>query len=104
MNLIALYKNSGAANYHTYHQYVIRAKDRDALQASLKEKGVGTAVYYPLGLHMQKCFSELGYRPGDFPITEKACREVLALPMYPELTSEQQDYVVCCIAEFYGKR
>ena len=100
----ALYKNSGAANYHTYHQYVIRAKDRDALQAALKEKGVGTAVYYPLGLHMQKCFSELGYRPGDFPITEKACREVLALPMYPELEPEQQDHVVSCVAEFYEKR
>jgi dTDP-4-amino-4,6-dideoxygalactose transaminase len=53
---------------------------------------------------MQKCFSELGYRPGDFPVTEKACREVLALPMYPELTSEQQDRVVSCIAEFYEKR
>jgi len=100
----ALYKNSGAANYHTYHQYVIRAKDRDALQAALKEKGVGTAVYYPLGLHMQKCFSELGYRPGDFPITEKACREVLALPMYAELKPEQQDHVVSSVAEFYGKR
>jgi dTDP-4-amino-4,6-dideoxygalactose transaminase len=100
----ALYKNSGAANYHTYHQYVIRAKDRDALQAALKEKGVGTAIYYPLGLHMQKCFSELGYRPGDFPITEKACREVLALPMYAELKPEQQDHVVSCVAEFYEKR
>jgi dTDP-4-amino-4,6-dideoxygalactose transaminase len=100
----ALYKNSGATNYHTYHQYVIRAKDRDALQAALKEKGVGTAVYYPLGLHMQKCFSELGYRPGDFPITEKACREVLALPMYAELKPEQQDHVVSCVAEFYEKR
>jgi dTDP-4-amino-4,6-dideoxygalactose transaminase len=100
----ALYKNSGAVNYHTYHQYVIRAKDRDALQTALKEKGVGTAVYYPLGLHMQKCFSELGYRPGDFPITEKACREVLALPMYAELKPEQQDHVVSCVAEFYEKR
>ena len=100
----ALYKDSGVTNYHTYHQYVIRAKDRDTLQPFLKEKGVGTAVYYPLGLHMQKCFSELGYRPGDFPITEKACREVLALPMYAELKPEQQDYVVSCVAEFYRKR
>jgi dTDP-4-amino-4,6-dideoxygalactose transaminase len=100
----ALYKNSGAVNYHTYHQYVIRAKERDALQAALKEKEVGTTIYYPLGLHMQKCFSELGYRPGDFPTTEKACREVLALPMYAELRPEQQDYVVSCIAEFYERR
>ncbi len=100
----ALYRNSNIENYHTYHQYVIRAKDRDALQAALKEKGVGTAIYYPLGLHMQKCFSELGYRPGDFPITEKACREVLALPMHAELRPEQQDHVVSCIAEFYKAR
>jgi len=100
----ALYRNSNIENYHTYHQYVIRAKDRDALQAALKEKGVGAAIYYPLGLHMQKCFSELGYRPGDFPITEKACREVLALPMHAELRPEQQDHVVSCIAEFYKAR
>jgi dTDP-4-amino-4,6-dideoxygalactose transaminase len=99
----ALYKDSGVANYHTYHQYVVRAKDRDELQPALKGKGVGTAIYYPLGLHMQKCFTDLGYRPGDFPITEKACREVLALPIYPELTPELQDRVVSCIAEFYGK-
>lgn len=100
----ALYRNSNIGNYHTYHQYVIRAKDRDALQAALKEKGVGTTIYYPLGLHMQKCFSDLGYRPGDFPITEKACREVLALPMHAALRPEQQDHVVSCIAEFYERR
>ena len=99
----AVYKDSGALHYHTYHQYVIRAKERDGLQAFLKERGVGSAIYYPLGLHMQKCFADLGYRAGDFPVTEKASREVLALPMYAELTQEQQDYVVSGVTEFYGK-
>ncbi|HEX2695511.1 MAG TPA: DegT/DnrJ/EryC1/StrS family aminotransferase [Acidobacteriota bacterium] len=99
----AVYKDSGAVYYHTYHQYVIRARERDGLQAFLKERSVGSAVYYPLGLHMQKCFSDLGYRAGDFPVTEKASREVLALPMYAELTQEQQDFVVSGVTEFYGK-
>jgi dTDP-4-amino-4,6-dideoxygalactose transaminase len=98
----AIYKESGAPNYHTYHQYVIRAKKRDRLQVFLKEKGVGTSVFYPLSLHEQKCFSNLGYKRGDFPVSEKAAKEALALPMYPELTSEQQSYVVSCLAQFYG--
>jgi dTDP-4-amino-4,6-dideoxygalactose transaminase len=99
----AVYKDSGAVHHHTYHQYVIRARERDGLQAFLKERGVGSAIYYPLGLHMQKCFSDLGYRAGDFPVTERASREVLALPMYAELTQEQQDFVVSGVTEFYGK-
>ncbi|MHB8095827.1 MAG: DegT/DnrJ/EryC1/StrS family aminotransferase [Candidatus Aminicenantales bacterium] len=97
----AVYRASEAVHYHTYHQYVIRAKNRDGLQAGLKERGIGTAIYYPLGLHQQKCFADLGYRPGDFPVTEKACREVLALPIYPELSETQQDYVIAGIDEFY---
>jgi dTDP-4-amino-4,6-dideoxygalactose transaminase len=100
---VAVYKDSGAVNHHTWHQYVIRARERDGLQAFLKERGVGSAVYYPLGLHMQKCFADLGYRAGDFPVTEKAGREVLALPMYAELTREQQDLVVAVVAEFFRK-
>jgi dTDP-4-amino-4,6-dideoxygalactose transaminase len=96
-----LYKDSGVANYHTYHQYVIRARDRDKLQAFLKEKGIPSAIYYPLGLHQQKCFAYLGYKEGDFPVTEKATHEVLALPIYPELNQDQQEYVVQGIAEFY---
>jgi len=96
-----LYKNSGAKNYHIYHQYVIKAKKRDELQNFLKEKGIGTAIYYPLPLHLQKCFSYLGYKDGDFPAAEKAAREVLALPIYPELSSAQQDFVVSSIAKFY---
>jgi dTDP-4-amino-4,6-dideoxygalactose transaminase len=98
----AVYKESGAANYHTYHQYVVRARKRNSLRAFLKEKGVGTSIFYPLSLHQQKCFSGLGYKRGDFPVSERAAGEVLALPMFPELTSAQQDYVVSCLGEFYG--
>ncbi len=96
-----LYKESGVRNYHTYHQYVIRARKRDELQQHLKEKGVGTAIYYPLPLHLQKCFSYLGYKQGDFPVAERAAGEVLALPVYPELTSAQQEYIVSSIFNFY---
>ena len=98
----AVYRDGGLENYHTYHQYVIRAKNRNRLQAFLKEKGIGTSVFYPLSLHEQECFSYLGYKRGDFPVSERAAREVLALPIYPELTAEQQDYVVAAIREFYA--
>ncbi|GAG43598.1 unnamed protein product, partial [marine sediment metagenome] len=67
------------------------------------ERGVNTAIYYPMPLHLQKCFSYLGYREGDFPVAEKASREVLALPIYPELTADQQDYIASSITEFYKK-
>ena len=97
----ALYRDSGTECFHTYHQYVVRVRDRDKLQEHLNEKRVSTAVYYPLPLHLQKCFSYLGYKEGDFPVAEKAAREVLALPVYPELTTDQQDYVVSSINEFY---
>lgn len=96
-----IFKDQGVKNYHTYHQYVIRAKARDELQKFLKEKGVSTAIYYPLPLHLQKCFAYLGYKEGDFPESEKASLEVLAIPIYPELTSDQQEFVVHSIAEFY---
>jgi dTDP-4-amino-4,6-dideoxygalactose transaminase len=99
---VAVYKGSSVSNYHTYHQYVIRAKKRDGLHAYLKEKGVGTSIFYPLPLHLQQCFSDLGYKRGDFPISEKAAKEVLALPIYPELNPEQQDWVVSSIREFYS--
>jgi dTDP-4-amino-4,6-dideoxygalactose transaminase len=97
----AVYRDSGATNYHTYHQYVIRTKSRDKLQAHLKTKGVGTSIFYPLSLHQQECFADLGYKRGDFPMSERAAREVLALPIYPELTTEQQDYIVESIREFF---
>jgi dTDP-4-amino-4,6-dideoxygalactose transaminase len=98
----AVYRDSGTRNYHTYHQYVIRTKRRDKLQAHLKAKGVGTSVFYPLSLHQQECFADLGYKRGDFPVSERAAREALALPIYPELTTEQQDYIVEAIREFFG--
>jgi len=100
---VALYRDSGVRNYHTYHQYVIRARKRDDLQAWLKDRQIGTSIYYPLSLHLQKCFADLGYREGDFPESERAAREVLALPVYPELTSDQQDSVVNSTHEFYNK-
>ena len=88
--------------HHIFHQYVIRASRRDELRAFLASRGIGTEIYYPLPLHMQKCFSYLGYREGDLPESELAAREVLALPMFPELTTDEQQYVVETIAEFYS--
>ncbi len=99
---LAVYKKSAIPNYHTYHQYVVRVKKRDTLRAFLTERGVGTSVFYPLSLHLQKCFAYLGYERGDFPVAEKAAQEVLALPIYPELTSDQQDYIISCLQEFYS--
>ena len=89
------------ANEHIFHQYVIAADDRDGLQAHLQSAGVGTAVYYPLPLHLQRCFAHLGYREGRFPVAEAAARRVLALPMYPELTEAQLQHVVTSIRAFY---
>jgi dTDP-4-amino-4,6-dideoxygalactose transaminase len=87
---------------HIYHQYVIRARNRDQLRAFLGERGVSSEIYYPVPLHLQKCFAYLGYAPGDLPETDRAAAEVLALPMFAELKDEEQQYVVECIAEFYS--
>lgn len=86
-----------------YNQYVIRAKDRDALRAYLSSVGVGSEIYYPVPLHLQKCFKHLGYKKGAFPASEKAAKEVLALPIYPELKPAEQKYVVDSIAGFYAR-
>lgn len=88
-------------NYHIYHQYTIRVSNRDQLQIYLKEHGIETMVYYPLPLHLQPVFANLGYREGDFPKAEKASKEALSLPMFPELKQEQQEYVVNKIVEFF---
>jgi len=83
-----------------YHQCVIRVPRRDALLAHLKARGIGCAVYYPRPLHLQECFADLGQGLGALPITEQACEEVIALPIFPELTGDQQDLVVAALAEF----
>ncbi len=89
--------------YHVYHQYTIRAPQRDALAAYLKERGIGTMVYYPVPLHLQGLYASLGYGEGSLSVSEAASREVLSLPMYPEMTEEQQMMVAEAIREFYGK-
>lgn len=81
-------------NFHVFNQYIIRVPDRDRLRELLRAEGVETAVYYPIPLHLQPCLSHLGYKIGDFPEAEKAARETLALPIYPELTLKQQEYIV----------
>jgi dTDP-4-amino-4,6-dideoxygalactose transaminase len=88
-------------NRHIFHQYVIRVVERDRLRKFLSENGIGTDIYYPLPLHLQQCYSFLKYRRGDLPMSEKASEEVLALPIYPELTEEQQSYVGDRIKAFY---
>jgi dTDP-4-amino-4,6-dideoxygalactose transaminase len=95
------YRDRGLTNHHIYHQYVIRTERRDALRDHLTRKEIGTAIYYPLALHEQECFRSLGYRAGDFPEAERAGRETLALPIYPELSAEAQRYVAQSIAEFF---
>lgn len=79
-------------NYSIYNQYVVRVKNRDQVKQKLAERGVGSGIYYPLGLHLQNCFAYLGYKEGDFPETELACKEVLALPIYPELSEKEVRY------------
>ena len=89
--------------YHVYHQYTIRAAQRDALAAYLKERGISTMIYYPLPLHLQRLYASLGYGEGSLPVSEAASREVLSLPMYPELMEEQQVAVAEAIRGFYGR-
>lgn len=106
-NLITLpaepFRDKGLTNHHIYHQYVVRSARRDALQAHLTRKEIGTAIYYPLALHEQECFRYLGYLAGDFPVAERAAHETLALPMYPELSRDAQRYIAEAIAEFFAQ-
>ena len=96
------YARSSLTNHHIYHQYVVRLPRRDELRQHLADREIETAIYYPLALHEQPCFEYLGYKPGDFPEAEGAARESLALPIYPEISREAQQYVVNCIAEFFS--
>ncbi len=96
------YRKDGLTNHHIYHQYVIRTDQRDPLREHLTKCEVGTAIYYPVALHQQECFRDLGFRAGDFPESESAAKQTLALPIYPEISREEQRYVVNCIAEFFG--
>ena len=106
-----LFKKAGASiglpavttNRHIFNQYVIRVSNRDGLQAHLKQQGVGTEVYYPVPLHLQQCFAYLGHKPGAFPHSERAAKETLALPIYPELTDAQRAFVTDSVCAFLDK-
>jgi dTDP-4-amino-4,6-dideoxygalactose transaminase len=91
-----------SANEHIFHQYTLRVERRDELQAFLRERDIGSAVYYPLPLHLQPCFAHLGYQQGRLPVTEAAAGQVLSLPIYPELSRAQQDWVIESIRAFYA--
>ena len=90
-------------NFHVYNQYTVRVRQRDELRNFLKEKGIGSEVYYPLPMHLQNCYHDLGHHKGSFPVSERAAEEVLSLPIYAELTEDQQTYVVQMISEFYRR-
>ncbi len=85
---------------HAFHLYVIRVKDRDGLMGHLKQNNIGCAVYYPVPQHLQECLTDLGYKEGDMPETESAAKETLALPVFPEITREEQDYVIESVKDF----
>jgi dTDP-4-amino-4,6-dideoxygalactose transaminase len=90
----------GTGNQHVFNQYTIRSLNRDALKRRLDDLGIGNAIYYPVPLHLQECFRTLGYQEGDLPESERAAREVISLPVFPELSREQQDEVIGVIADF----
>jgi dTDP-4-amino-4,6-dideoxygalactose transaminase len=88
---------------HVYHLFVVRAQERDELQEYLKDKDIGCGMHYPIPLHLTEAYAYLGYRPGDFPKAENLAKEILSLPMYPEISGDQIDYVCECIQDFYKR-
>jgi dTDP-4-amino-4,6-dideoxygalactose transaminase len=88
---------------HVYNQFVIRCSNRDLLKTYLSDQGIGVEIYYPLPLHLQECFSAFGNKKGDCPVAESAASDSLALPIYPELTEDQQHYVVDRIGSFFKR-
>lgn len=97
------WKGAGLTNHHTWHQYIVRAERRDELLRHLERAEIGHAVYYPVPLHLQECFSYLDYKEGDFPESERAARETVALPIFPELRKEEIDAVAQAIRSFYSR-
>jgi dTDP-4-amino-4,6-dideoxygalactose transaminase len=98
-----VYASSGAGHYHIYNQYVIRTPERDPLRDHLAKAGIETEIYYPLPFHLQECFANLGHRQGDFPLSEQAAKETLAIPVHPDLQEAQQDHVMETIQAFFQK-
>jgi dTDP-4-amino-4,6-dideoxygalactose transaminase len=99
----AVFKTAGVNHYHIYNQFVIGVAHRDELQCHLKSRSIGTEIYYPVPLHRQECLKAFNYQEGQFPEAERACRELLALPVYPELNPDQQHYVVQTIREWCAR-
>lgn len=99
----AVYENSGVRNYHIYNQYKIRVEKRDALREFMTKHEIGTEIYYPVPFHLQECFADLGYKKGDFPLSEFSANTSIALPIYPELTDDQLQYVVSTIKKFFDE-
>jgi dTDP-4-amino-4,6-dideoxygalactose transaminase len=93
---------TAAGNQHVFHVYAVLTDRRDALHQHLSDRGVPTLIYYPLPLHLQKLYADQGWREGDFPVAEQVSRRILPLPMYPELTDAQVDYVIGAIREFFA--
>lgn len=87
--------------YHIYHQYTVKVDKRDEMRAFLNEKGVGNAIHYPLGIHLQEAYTALGYKPGDLPNTDEAAQRVMSLPVFPELEQAEIDYVISTVKEFF---